>query len=138
MKKNVQRFIENMVLPKEEKKLAILGLTEASFIRNSFGHLRNDISKLLDANNLLSYHHALDTLMEIRKNAPDMSKFTKDQLYSMIKPKWVQTAQQNIEFEQFLDSQQIEWLEALKPKDEEVTEPATTPASAPASAPVES
>ena len=49
----------------------------------------------------------------------------------MIKPKWVQTAQQNIEFSQFLDSQQIEWFEALKPKEEDITEPPISTPAAP-------
>lgn len=134
MKRNFQRFNEAFYQNFNSDTLKIYGVDESTYIRNHHGHLRNDISKLLDSNNILSYQHAIDSLQELRKKMPDMSKFTKEQLYSMVKPKWVQTNQQNIEFQQYLDSQQIEWLEALKPSEEETITP--PPSSATPATPV--
>lgn len=100
-------------------KRAYDSFKDCGFEYNEFGSIRSDFASLVHSQSLLVMNNAAQRLRELRAVEPDNSKKSFDQIIAEVRPRWMQTPKQIMEFEDFLLNQKLSGLEDIQKSIEE-------------------
>lgn len=95
-------------------KRAYDGQDAACLNMNEHNTFRSDISELMQTNSVLAMNAAANRLREISAASPNSPDDDFDTIMSRVRPRWMQSPKQIMEFEEYLAQNEIDLYQRYK------------------------
>lgn len=100
--------------PQKESFIAVSTFEECGFEFNEFGTIRSDFAQLVNSQSILAMEQASQRLAQLRSVEPDNRDKSFDDIVREIRPRWMQSPKQIMEFEDYLLEHDISGLEDIQ------------------------